>query len=55
MTQPKGPQEPRGEVLISGVDTGPSETERENLTPTEDHARFQPPDHPAEEPTDEDG
>ncbi|PTA68335.1 hypothetical protein [Deinococcus arcticus] len=44
----------RSEVLISGVDTGPPEQERANLSPTEDQARFQPA-HPAQEPTDEDG
>ncbi len=44
-----------GEVVISGVDTGPADAERENRTPTEDHARFQPLAHPAEEPEDEDG
>ncbi|WP_027460443.1 hypothetical protein [Deinococcus murrayi] len=44
---------PQGEVLISGVDTGPAEDERGNLTPTEDHARFQPPEE--REPEDEDG
>lgn len=53
--QPTGPvpPEPQGEVVISGVDTGPAEAERENLTPTEDHARFQPPEE--REPEDEDG
>lgn len=29
------------EVLISGVHTGPGDAERQNRTPTEDHARFQ--------------
>ncbi|MFB9993822.1 hypothetical protein ACFFLM_17835 [Deinococcus oregonensis] len=43
------------EVVISGVDTGPADAERENRTPTEDHARFQPLAHPLEEPEDEDG
>ncbi|MFC4426690.1 hypothetical protein [Deinococcus navajonensis] len=52
MTQPD-PEE-RGEVLISALDTGPSEQERENLSPTEDLARFVPAAHPAEEPDDED-
>ncbi|WP_104991660.1 hypothetical protein [Deinococcus sp. NW-56] len=47
------PPEPQGEVVISGVDTGPAEAERGNLTPTEDHARFQPPEE--REPEDEDG
>ncbi|WP_180970190.1 hypothetical protein [Deinococcus planocerae] len=45
----------QGEVVISGVDTGPGEGERENLTPTEDHARFQPAPDPYKEPEDEDG
>ncbi|MBZ9714058.1 MULTISPECIES: hypothetical protein [Deinococcus] len=48
------PEGARSEVLISGVDTGPPEQERANLSPTEDQARFQPA-HPAHEPTDEDG
>lgn len=43
----------RGEVLISGLDTGPAEVQRQNLTPTEDHARFLPPKE--REPEDEDG
>lgn len=46
---------PAGEVLISGLDTGPRVTERENLSPTDAQARFRPQDHPAQEPTDEDG
>lgn len=50
---PLPPQRP--EVVISGVDTGPSNEERGNLTPTEDHARFQPSAHPRDEPDDEDG
>ncbi|MBZ9752666.1 hypothetical protein GO986_00565 [Deinococcus sp. HMF7620] len=62
MTQPEGAEGPgpaatpggRGEVLISGLDTGPRPEERANLSPTQDHARFVPP-HPAQEPTDEDG
>lgn len=50
----------RGEVSISGVDTGPVNAERENLTPTEQHAQFQrrthlPADPEAEEPDNEDG
>ncbi|GAA0504274.1 hypothetical protein [Deinococcus depolymerans] len=44
----------RGEVLISGLDTGPLSRDRENLSPTSAQARFQP-RHPSEEPTDEDG
>ncbi|MBB5234589.1 hypothetical protein [Deinococcus budaensis] len=43
----------RGEVLISGLDTGPAEGQRGNRTPTEDHARFLPPEE--REPEDEDG
>ncbi|MFC6591614.1 hypothetical protein ACFP81_06025 [Deinococcus lacus] len=35
------PQE-QSEVLISGVDIGPSDEERVNVTPTVDHARFVP-------------
>ncbi|NTY00425.1 hypothetical protein [Deinococcus sp. JMULE3] len=46
---------PTGEVLISGLDTGPQAHERENLSPTDSHAQFLPRDHPAQEPTDEDG
>lgn len=59
MTQPSGSKQSgelqKGEVVISGVDTGPADAERENRTPTEDHARFQPLAHPVEEPEDEDG
>jgi len=59
MTQPSGSKQSgelqRGEVVISGVDTGPADAERENRTPTEDHARFQPLARPLEEPEDEDG
>jgi hypothetical protein len=46
--------EMRGEVVISGLDTGPSPEERENITPTDEHARLQP-RLPHKEPTDEDG
>lgn len=45
---------PSGEVLISGLDIGPTEEQRCNLTPTEDRLRFQP-TRPTFEPTDEDG
>jgi hypothetical protein len=64
MTQPSGGKHSNesqqgevgsSEVLISGLDTGPADAERENRTPTEDHARFQPLMHPAQEPEDEDG
>lgn len=41
--------------MISGVDTGPRNEERNNLTPTEDHARFLPSLHPRDEPDNEDG
>ncbi|WP_291430381.1 hypothetical protein [Deinococcus sp.] len=43
-----------GEVLISGLDTGPLAQERENVSPTDQLARLQPV-HPILEPTDEDG
>lgn len=43
-----------GEVLISGLDTGPSSRDRENLSPTSAQARLHP-WRPNEEPTDEDG
>ncbi|TDE86338.1 hypothetical protein [Deinococcus sp. S9] len=55
LPQDESPQdEPRGEVVISGLDTGPSTTERENVTPTDEHARLTPL-RPQQEPTDEDG
>ena len=39
MTQPnEAPDERAGEILISGVDTGPAD--RSNETPTEAHARL---------------
>ncbi|GMA17334.1 hypothetical protein E5F05_07295 [Deinococcus metallilatus] len=44
----------QGEVVISGLDTGPSQEERENVTPTDEHARLTPM-LPHKEPTDEDG
>lgn len=47
-------QSQQGEVLISGLDIGPTEEQRCNLTPTEDRLRFQP-TRPTFEPTDEDG
>ncbi|EYB68641.1 hypothetical protein DEIPH_ctg018orf0030 [Deinococcus phoenicis] len=40
--------------MISGLDTGPSREERENITPTDEHARLTPM-LPHKEPTDEDG
>lgn len=58
MTHPNRPAplpQPQGEVIISGVDTGPRNDERGNLTPTEDHARFHLTAHPRDEPEDEDG
>lgn len=52
--------EPLGEVIISGVDTGPRDTERQNSTPTEEQARLHTltnssPASAAEEKEDEDG
>ncbi len=44
-----------GEVLISGVDTGPAGAERKNLTPTEEHVRFQAFAQFLPEPDNEDG
>lgn len=32
--------QPAGELLVSGVDTGPKDDERQNLTPTEERARL---------------
>lgn len=46
--------EERGEVIISGLDTGPSREERQNITPTDEQARLQPL-RPRLERTDEDG
>ncbi|WP_167757770.1 hypothetical protein [Deinococcus fonticola] len=43
-----------GEVLISGLDTGPSPAERENLSPTEELMTLTPETEQAE-PEDEDG
>lgn len=42
-------------MLISGLDTGPCDAERENRSPTEDVARLMPTAHPSQEPEDEDG
>ena len=57
MTQPNEPQERPGEILISGVDTGPEKSGNE--TPTESHARFQGMNDPERgsqhEPDNEDG
>ncbi|WP_420594791.1 hypothetical protein [Deinococcus sp.] len=57
MTQPNETQERPGEILISGVDTGPRESENE--TPTESHARFRGLTNPESgnqhEPDNEDG
>ncbi|WP_034385868.1 hypothetical protein [Deinococcus sp. YIM 77859] len=51
----KAPQdETRGEVLISGLDTGPAPEERENVSPTDELARLTPM-LPHKEPEDEDG
>ena len=43
-----------GEVLISGLDTGPSPAERDNLSPTEELMTLSPETDQAE-PEDEDG
>lgn len=43
-----------GEVLISGLDTGPSPDERDNLSPTEELMTLTPETEQAE-PEDEDG
>ncbi|GAA4015179.1 hypothetical protein GCM10022631_28940 [Deinococcus rubellus] len=57
MTQPSEAPERAGEILISGVDTGPLESDNE--TPTESHARFQGLTNPERgsqhEPDNEDG
>ncbi|WP_199698494.1 hypothetical protein [Deinococcus cavernae] len=45
---------PHGEVLISGLDTGPSPAERDNLSPTEELITLSP-ETDQEEPEDEDG
>ncbi|MBB5374702.1 hypothetical protein HNQ07_000146 [Deinococcus metalli] len=50
----EGVPEREGEVLISGLDTGPSNAERGTPTPTELEERLLP-THPLDEPTDEDG
>lgn len=48
------PGRERGEVLISGLDTGPDREERQNVTPTDEHARLQARSRRGE-PSDEDG
>lgn len=57
MTQPNEAPERAGEILISGVDTGPLESGNE--TPTESHARFRGLTNPERgsqhEPDNEDG
>jgi hypothetical protein len=57
MTQPDETPEREGEILISGVDTGPLQSGNE--TPTEMHARFQgigdPERGEPDEPDNEDG
>lgn len=59
MTRPEdqtGPEQPtQSEVLISGLDTGPDATTRENLSPTERQVRLKEQLHPEHEPEDEDG
>lgn len=42
------------EVLISGLDTGPTPQERDNLSPTEELMLLSP-ETPQDEPEDEDG
>lgn len=44
-----------GEVLISGLDTGPDADTRANLTPTERLVRLEEARRPEPEPEDEDG
>ena len=41
-------------MLISGLDTGPAEAERENVSPTDSLIELLPA-HPDQEPEDEDG
>lgn len=57
MTQPSEAPERAGEILISGVDTGPEN--RDNETPTETHVRLYGLDDPESgrqyEPDNEDG
>lgn len=58
MTLPER-ETPPGEVVISGMDTGPDATQRQNSTPTEEQARLRhltnrPPESAAEEKEDED-
>ncbi|GBF07237.1 hypothetical protein DAERI_130067 [Deinococcus aerius] len=48
------PDEERGEVVISGLDTGPGLNERENVSPTDELVSLQPL-LPHKEPEDEDG
>ena len=59
MTRPEdqaGPEQPaHGEVLISGLDTGPDAATRENLSPTERRVRLEEGRRPEHEPEDEDG
>lgn len=43
-----------GEILISGLDTGPAQQERDRPTRSERLARLTPA-HPDDEPEDEDG
>lgn len=45
----------QGEVLISGLDTGPDAATRENLSPTERRVRLEEQRRPDREPEDEDG
>ncbi|THF87989.1 hypothetical protein E7T09_01840 [Deinococcus sp. KSM4-11] len=52
--RPTDATEQGGEVLISGLDTGPSNAERGTPTPSELEERLLPL-HPVAEPDDEDG
>ena len=59
MTDPHDPatqdtSQQDGEILISGLDTGPAQQERDRPTRSERLARLTPA-HPDEEPEDEDG
>ena len=59
MITPEGPEQgratPESEVLISGMDTGPSYDERQNRTPTDKLIGLTPPRPNEPEPEDEDG
>lgn len=59
MTAPEGHEQdeatPGGEVLISGIDTGPGYDERQNRTPTDKLIGLTLPRPNEPEPEDEDG